>query len=91
MQSFLSSQGCKNILKNKTCFKSLEGSCNDFILTSMLNLHQQTQVFESRMSNQHMMIYTMLKSTYTKLEPTVLSKQQYKNFSKKSFLKDLRI
>ena len=27
MQSFLSQQGCKNIMKNKTCLKSMEGSC----------------------------------------------------------------
>ena len=27
MQSFLSQPGCKNTIKNKTCFKSLEGSC----------------------------------------------------------------
>ena len=29
LQSFLSQQGCKNIIKNKTCFKSSEGSCID--------------------------------------------------------------
>ena len=31
----------------------------------------------------------MLKSPYTKLKPKVLRKQQYKNFSKEFFLKDL--
>ena len=31
------------------------------------------------------------KSTYTKLEPKVLPKRQYKNFSKESFIKDLKL
>ena len=64
-QSCLSHQDCKNIIKNKTCFKSLEGSSINLILTSRPNLYQHTQVFESGMSDPHLMIYTMLKSTYT--------------------------
>ena len=42
------------------------------------------------MSYHYMMIYTTFKSTYTKLEPTVLRQQQYKSFSKESFLKDVK-
>ena len=36
MQSPLSQKSCKNTIKNKnkTCFKSMEGSCIDLILTS---------------------------------------------------------
>ena len=36
------------------------------------------------------MVYTMLKSTYTKLEPKILGNRSYKNFNKKSFLQDLQ-
>ena len=36
------------------------------------------------------MIYTMLKSTYTKLEPKVLRNCSYKDFSKESFLQDFQ-
>ena len=32
----------------------------------------------------------MLKSTYTKMEPKVLSKRCFKNFSEQSFLQDLK-
>ena len=34
LDSFLDEQKCKNIIKNKTCFKSVKGSCIDLILTS---------------------------------------------------------
>ena len=36
------------------------------------------------------MVYTMLKSTYTKLEPKTLRKRSYKDFNKESFLRDLQ-
>ena len=82
MQFFLSQQGCTNIIKNKTCFKSFQGPCIDLILTSEPNLHHYTLVFESGISDYHLMVYIMPKSTYTKLEP--------KNFSKEYFHKNLK-
>ena len=36
------------------------------------------------------MVYTMLKSTYAKLEPNILRKRSYKDFNKESFLRDLQ-
>ena len=47
-------------------------------------------MFESGMSNHHLIIYAMVKSTYTKLETTVLRKRQYRNCSKEPFFKDLK-
>ena len=88
LDSFLDEQKCKNI-KNKTCFKSVKGSCIDLILTSSPSLHQFTNVFETGISDHHLLIYTMLKSTYNKMESKVLSKRCFKNFSEKSFLQDL--
>ena len=35
------------------------------------------------------MVYTTLKSTYTKLEPKILRNRSYKDFNKESFLQDL--
>ena len=45
MQSFLSQQGCKNVLKKKTCFKSMQASCIDLTLTRKSLLEWHTQVF----------------------------------------------
>ena len=89
LDSFLDEQKCKNI-KNKTCFKSVKGSCIDLILTSRPSLHQFTNVFETGISDHHPLIYTMLRPTYTKIEPKVLSKRCFKNFSEQSFLQDLK-
>ena len=89
LDSFLDEQKCKKI-KKKTCFKSVKGSCIGLILTSRPSLHQFTNVFETGICDNHLLIYTMLKSTYTKMEPKVLSKRCFKNFSEQSFLKDLK-
>ena len=39
IQSFLSQQGCKNIIKKQKCFKSLKRSCIGIIITGRPNLH----------------------------------------------------
>ena len=36
------------------------------------------------------MIYTMLKSTYTRLEPKILRNRSYKDFYEECFLQDLQ-
>ena len=90
LDSFLDEQKCKNVIKNKTCFKTLKGSYIDLILTSRPSLHQFTNVFETGISDHHLLIYTVLKSTYTKMKPKVLSKRCFKNFSEQSFLQDLK-
>ena len=36
------------------------------------------------------MVYTMLKTTYTKLEPKISRKRSYKDFSKESVIQDLQ-
>ena len=88
--SFLDKQKCKTIIKNKTCFKSVKGSCIDLILTIRPSLHQFTNALEAGISDHHLLIYTMLKFTYTKMDPKVLSKRCFKNFSEQSFLQDLK-
>ena len=90
METFLKQHRCKNIIKGKTCYKSQGGSCIDLIITSRHNLHQFSHVFETVISDHHVMVYTMLKSKYTKLELKVLRKRSYKDFNKESFLRDLQ-
>ena len=85
METFLNQDKCKNIIKSKTCYKSQEGSCIDLIITSRHSLHQYSHVFETGISDYHLMVCTMLKSTYAKLEPKILY-HSYKEFNKESLL-----
>ena len=90
IETFLNKHKCKNIVKSKACYKSQEGSCIDLTITSRHSLHQFFHAFKIGLSDYHLMVYTMLKSTYTKLEPKILRKRSYKDFNKESFLQDLQ-
>ena len=51
LESFLDEGKCNNIIKNKTWFKLVKGSCTTLILTSRLNLHQFTNVLKTGISD----------------------------------------
>ena len=59
----------------------MKGLCIDLILTSRPSLHQFKNVFETGISDSCLLIYTMRKSIYTKMEPKRLPKRCVKNFS----------
>ena len=65
----------------------MKGSCIDLILTSRPSFHQFQNVFETGISDQRLLNYTLLKS-YIKMELKVLTKRYFKNFSEQSFLRD---
>ena len=91
IETYLNRHKCKNIIKSKTCcYKSQEGSCIDLIITNRYSLYQFSHVFETGISDHHLMVYTMLISKYTKLEPKTLRKRFYKDFNKETFLQDLQ-
>ena len=77
--SFLSNYDFSSLIKSPTCYKSIEGSCIDLILTNRKNYFQKCSTFETGISDHHLLIYTMLKSTYEKLPP---KKQKYRSFKK---------
>ena len=68
----------------------MKGSCIDLTLTGRPSLHQFKNVFEAGVSNHHLLIYILLKSTYTKMESKVFTKRCIKNFSEQSFQQDLK-
>ena len=47
-------------------------------------------VAETGLSDYHSLIYTMLKTTFTKLEPKKYIYRCYKNFDDQNFLTELR-
>ena len=48
-----------------------------------------SQTFEAGFSDFHHMIYTVLKTTYTKLPPKIIQYRDYSKFSETDFLMDL--
>ena len=78
-----------NLVKERTCYKSLAGSTIDLILTNKKFSFKYTQTFETGVSDHHRMIYTMLKTTFQKLPPKKLKYRSYKNIDESKFQTDL--
>ena len=76
-----------NLIKDPTCFKSKENpSAIDHIFTNKKFSFIESCTIETGLSDYHKMIFTCMKSTYTKIPPKIISYRDYKNFDKESFL-----
>ena len=76
LSEFLNAYNAKNIVKNKTCFKSIENpSCVDLIITDKPGSFQHTNVFETGISDHHKLVATVMRGKFTKASP------RYVNFT----------
>ena len=72
LQDFLLEQNVKNLVKEKTCFKSMENpSCIDLLLTNSPLSFQSTTTVETGLSDFHKMAVTVMKTTFPKAEPQI--------------------
>ena len=91
LSEFLNAYNAKNIIKNKTCFKSIENpSCVDLIITDNPGSFQHTIVFETGISDHHKLVTTVLKAKFTKALPKYAHYRNYNNFNEQDFKLELR-
>ena len=91
LDEFLFEQNLKNLVKEKTCFKSMENpSCIDLFLTNSALSFQNTATVETGLSDFHKMVVTVMKTTFPKAEPQIHYYRDYKNFDLYNFRTDLR-
>ena len=79
-----------SMVKKPTCFKTTEGRCIDLFLTNKKHSFKHTHTFETGISDHHLMIYTMFKTTFHKIPPKTINYRCYKKFSQNCFLNDLQ-
>ena len=76
-----------NLIKDPTCFKSKENpSAIDHIFTNRKFSFIESRTIETGLSDYHKMIFTCMKSTYTKIPPKIISYRDNINFDKNNFL-----
>ena len=91
MDDFLFEQNFKNLVKDKTCFKSTDNpSCIDLFLTNSPASFQNTTTVTTGLSDFHKMVVTVMKTTFPKAKPQILYYRDYKNFDIYNFRTDLR-
>ena len=78
-------------MREKTCWKSPNGTCIDLVISNQKHSLINTSTLETGLSDHHLLIYTMLKMTYDKLPPRIVTYRDYRNFDNDRFLPELSI
>ena len=72
LSEFLNAYNAKNIVKNKTSFKSIENPfCADLIITDKPGSFQHTNAFETGISDHHKLVTTGMKANLQRLHPSM--------------------
>ena len=81
VSDFCQIYGCKNLIKDNTCFKNPEKpSCIDLIITNRPKSFQNSVTLETGLSDFHKMTLTVMKVFYKKPKPTIITYRRYKIF-----------
>ena len=73
MINFMNNQCLPNLIKGPSYFKSVNGSTIDLFLTTNKYLFQKTNSFETGISDHHHLIATVLKTTFERFPPKLLT------------------
>ena len=82
---------CLNITQKifflkKTCFKSEDNtSYIDLFITNSPNSFENTSAITTGLSDFHKMVTTVLKATFTKSKPKVITNRDFKLFNQETF------
>ena len=85
LSRFLACNHLHNHVKEKTCWKSANGTCIDLIVSNKKYSLMNTGTIETGLSDHHLLVYTMLKTTYQKLPPKVIKYREWKFFDEYNF------
>ena len=86
MSEFMSVYSLRNLVKQKNCFKNPENpSCIDLILTNFPRSFQNSNVFETGLSDFHKLTTAVLKKYFPKAKPKVVNYRDYRKFRRDEF------
>ena len=90
MEQFCASYNLKSLIKEPTCFKSVDNpSCIDLILTNHPKCFQNSGVYETGISDFHKLTFTVLKTYFQKAKPRIIKYRDYKYFDNNDFRDEL--
>ena len=89
--NFLKNYEAQNIVKQKTCFKSISNpSCIDLFITNSAKSFQHTHSFSCGISDHHNFVVTVLKNTFGKQKSNIKYYRDWKKFDNAVFRTELR-
>ena len=89
MDTFMKTHNLKSLFNKPTCYKSKEGRCIDLLLTNRNRSFKFTNAFETGLSDHHLMIYTMFRTTFEKVKPIDIRYRTFKKFDSNKVANDL--
>ena len=69
-----------NLIKEPTCFKSQNGTLIDLILTNRPRSFMKSQAFELGLSDCHKLVCSILRASFKKLPPKIITSRDQKDF-----------
>ena len=91
MSEFLFNNDSKNLVQQRTCFKSTNNpSCIGLFVTNSPRIFQNTLTFSSGLFDFHNTILTILKSTFPKVRSKQIVYKIFKNFDLSNFKNEIR-
>ena len=91
LDDFLIQHSAKGLVKEPTCFKSLDNpSCIDLFLTNSSQSFQNTTAVATGLSDFHKMSITVLKTSFQKAQPKIFHYRDRRNFNVHTFRGDLK-
>ena len=91
LEDFLFEHHAKNLVKDATCFKSIDNpSCIDLFLTNTPMSFQNTVTVTTGLSDFHKLVVTVMKATFPKAKPKIIYYRDYKKFNLQDFRRELR-
>ena len=89
LETFLEDNTFVNLMKSNTCFKSKPRSCIYLILTNKPKSSQNSRLMVTGISDHHALIFSFLKTTFTKILPKKFQYRNYEKYEVHSFYKML--
>ena len=89
LETFLEDNTFVNLMKSNTCFKSKPRSCIYLILTNKPKSPQNSRLMVTGIGDDHALIFSFLKTTFTKILPKKFQYRNYKKYEVHSFYKML--
>ena len=90
MKQFCASYNLKSLIKEPTCFRSVDNpSCIDLILTNDPKCFQNSGVYETGISDFHKLTFTVPKTYFHKAKPRIIKYRDYKYFDNNNFRDEL--
>ena len=91
LEDFLDEFHAKNLVKEATCFANpTNPSCLDLFVTNSYRSFQKTTTLTTGLSDCHKMVLTVLKTTFPKAQPRVITYRDYSQYCAEDFAQDLQ-